>query len=125
LSAPRWPCDAPKQLDDARQPEYLQGRMRFRRLCLVALLACLVMNARTLAYASPPDPGWIDGLWDDADYDDVVILLVSSATEAIQDDTLPDGRSFLTVGGIATTTDDEPIVQPPPLSSRPRAPPAR
>ena len=27
-----------------------------------------------LAYASPPDPTWIPGLYDDADYDDVVGL---------------------------------------------------
>jgi hypothetical protein len=27
-----------------------------------------------LAYASPPDPTYISGLWDDGDYDDVVTL---------------------------------------------------
>ena len=30
-----------------------------------------------LAYASPPDPSWIPGLYDNADYDDVVVLVTS------------------------------------------------
>jgi hypothetical protein len=37
-----------------------------------------------MAYASPPDPGYIAGFWDDGDYDDVVILVaaLSSITES-------------------------------------------
>ena len=40
-----------------------------------------------LAYASPPDPTWIPGLYDNADYDDVVGLVtdqtgVSSSSQA-------------------------------------------
>jgi hypothetical protein len=31
-----------------------------------------------LAYASPPDPAWVPGIYDDADYDDVVGLVVSA-----------------------------------------------
>jgi hypothetical protein len=34
------------------------------------------------AYASPIDPTWIDGFWDDGDHDDVVILVTSMATAA-------------------------------------------
>src|SRR5438094_3940635 len=30
-----------------------------------------------LAYASPPDQTWIGGFYDDADYDDVVLLATS------------------------------------------------
>ncbi len=30
------------------------------------------------AYASPPDPSWIPGIYDDADYDDVVTLATSA-----------------------------------------------
>ena len=42
-------------------------------LLLLVLLACV-----PLAHAIPPDPAWIPGLYDDADYDDVVWMLVSS-----------------------------------------------
>jgi hypothetical protein len=44
-------------------------------LALTALLAALT----PLAFASPPDPTWIAGVWDDGDHDDAV-LLVSQAT---------------------------------------------
>ena len=43
---------------------------------LVVALASLAL----LAYASPPDPTYIGGVWDDADYDDVVVLAVSSTS---------------------------------------------
>jgi hypothetical protein len=49
--------------------------MRRRRhgpiLCVIAL--CFVLNP--LAAASPPDPTWIPGLYDAADFDDVVIQI--------------------------------------------------
>jgi hypothetical protein len=41
---------------------------------IVALLAVLV----PLAQASPPDPTYLAGIWDNADYDDIVILVTSS-----------------------------------------------
>jgi len=41
------------------------------------LLATLVMLT-PLAYASPPDPTWISGVFDDDDNDDVVFLITSS-----------------------------------------------
>jgi hypothetical protein len=40
----------------------------------VAVLSVLV----ALAYATPPDPTYLAGFWDNADYDDVVILVTSS-----------------------------------------------
>jgi hypothetical protein len=42
---------------------------------LTAILAVLI----PLAYASPPDPTWIAGIYSDADYDDAVVALVSVA----------------------------------------------
>jgi hypothetical protein len=42
------------------------------------LLAPLVWLA-PLASASPPDQTWIGGFYDDADYDDVVLLALSLA----------------------------------------------
>jgi len=50
-----------------------------RRVSALALLiAAMVCALVPLAYASPPDPTYLSGIWDDADYDDVVILVTSS-----------------------------------------------
>ncbi len=44
----------------------------------LALLLVLGLNGlRALASASPPDPPWVPGLYDDADYDDVVLAVLS------------------------------------------------
>jgi hypothetical protein len=49
-----------------------------RRLLTLLLLVPFVSLA-PLAYASPPDQTWIDGFYDDADYDDVILLALSLA----------------------------------------------
>lgn len=52
-----------------------------RRIPLLTLLAALltVLVALTaLAYASPPDPTWVSGFFDDDDSDDAVFLITSS-----------------------------------------------
>jgi hypothetical protein len=51
--------------------------MRARVLGVVVLVALLV-GLVPLAYASPPDETWLPGLYDNADYDDVVIALTST-----------------------------------------------
>jgi hypothetical protein len=43
----------------------------------VLVLAALLVGLVPVAYASPPDQTWLAGLYDDADYDDVVIALIS------------------------------------------------
>jgi hypothetical protein len=45
---------------------------------IVPLLVAVIMAWMALAYASPPDPSYIGGFWDDGDYDDVVILATSA-----------------------------------------------
>jgi hypothetical protein len=40
---------------------------------LLAIALCVLLNP--LAAASPPDPTWIPGLYDAADFDDVVIRI--------------------------------------------------
>ena len=47
------------------------------RVLLVALLLAVPAALPALAYATPPDPSWINGMYDDADYDDVVVLVTS------------------------------------------------
>jgi len=47
---------------------------------LVALLILIAIAALTpLAHASPPDPTWVAGLWDDGDHDDVILLVCATA----------------------------------------------
>jgi|SRR5215469_12968337 len=43
-------------------------------VAIVALPAVLI----ALAYASPPDPSWIKGIYDDGDFDNVVVLITSA-----------------------------------------------
>ena len=50
---------------------------RCRQGVALALLSVLVLLG-TLAHASPPDATWIGGLWDDADFDDVVNCVTSA-----------------------------------------------
>ena len=50
------------------------------------LLVCLV-SLTSLAYAIPPDPTWMDGFFDDLDFDDVVVSL-SWAAWAVEGDPL-------------------------------------
>ena len=50
--------------------------MRPARALALPLLACLIS---VLAYASPLDPTWTVGFYDDADGDDIVVSLTSAA----------------------------------------------
>jgi len=45
---------------------------------LVVLLLVLVSGLSTFAHATPPDPVWIDGIYDDADFDDVAWTLTNA-----------------------------------------------
>ena len=49
------------------------------------LLVLLIIIPVTLAHASPPDQTWLAGVYDQADFDDVVGLLTSAleATDSI------------------------------------------
>jgi hypothetical protein len=46
------------------------------RLPAVAL-GFLLLVLPVLAYTRPPDPTWIGGIYDDADYDDVVTVITA------------------------------------------------
>ena len=49
----------------------------------ILLLAALLLTLTPLAYAGPPDPTWVVGVWDDDDFDDVVGY-ITSATALLQ-----------------------------------------
>jgi hypothetical protein len=42
------------------------------------LLACLILALTPLAFADPPDPTWLGGYWDDDDFDNIVVFLLST-----------------------------------------------
>jgi hypothetical protein len=56
-------------------------------LVLVALVVVLL----PLAYASPPDSSWINGLYDDADGDDAIVVVTSgdAASDGPEADVAP------------------------------------
>ena len=43
------------------------------------MLALALVSLTPVAFATPPDQTWLPGLYDDADYDDVVLLITSSS----------------------------------------------
>ncbi len=47
------------------------------RLPLALILVSALGVVASLAYASPPDPTWIAGIYDDDDFDDVVLAVTS------------------------------------------------
>jgi hypothetical protein len=49
----------------------------------VFVLVALMVTLTGAAYATPPDPSWIPGLYDDDDFDNVVDFITSSAGLAI------------------------------------------
>ena len=87
-------------------------------LCLVAAILALA----PAAHASPPDQTWIAGLYDNADFDDVV-LLITSAPGAIQPSTVWSLRPVASVVGLVTPMDTEPRPLGPPSPALSRAPP--
>src|SRR5262245_54098760 len=50
---------------------------------LVLVLVALIITLTGVAYASPPDPTWISGLYDDDDFDNVVDFITSSSGVAV------------------------------------------
>lgn len=54
------------------------------RLTLVLILVASLATLAPLAYSSPPDPSWIPGVYDDDDFDNVVITLTSNNKGAFE-----------------------------------------
>lgn len=52
---------------------------------LILLLFCCVASVTALAYANPPDPIWIPGVYDAADEDDAVEGITGAAWVAAVD----------------------------------------
>jgi hypothetical protein len=87
------------------------------------LLVVLALTALTpLAHATPADPTWLPGCWDNSDHDDVVILASSviGTADAQSDSSL--GIIFVSFSA-PRNIEDGILAQPSPPSLGPRAPP--
>ena len=93
-----------------------------RRVSLVVLLLGVLIALTPLAHASPPDPTWIPGFYDDADYDDVVLAVTGAVAAGESGVVDPAGPGAVCVGPLIPSG-------PQPASARaldahpPRAPP--
>ena len=86
-------------------------------------LCVLISSLSILAYASPPDPSWVRGVYDDADFDDVVCLILANA--GLVDDSAPrEGRPDFVLIGAEVPPDDLSVASFSLSSPQPRAPPA-
>lgn len=96
--------------------------MRGHRLLLLGLLLA-VGSLRVLAFASPPDPLWVPGVYDAADYDDVIATVLS--LDGLRDAILP--AIARPTPAVAPSFAPAAAAPPAPLraSAQSRAPPVR
>jgi hypothetical protein len=74
---------------------------------LVIVMVTMVAALAPLASATPPDQTWIAGIYDNADFDDVVLLIASSVGLAAPPGPLESKASFPSVE-LAPRPDDWP-----------------
>src|SRR5262245_10460105 len=98
---------------------------------LVGLLSDVLLGVATLiipmlllvlAYASPPDPAWISGVYDDADGDDVIVQVTSAVGHVPVDLSFDVGPASVEAEDVPSIL-DEFFVSLSPFPSPPRAPP--
>jgi len=88
---------------------------------VAVLLVVIVAALAPATYADPPDPNWLGGLWDNDDFDDVVILLDGTVAivQPFTVDATPPGEV------VAVVAWAEPLAVPAAVdaTASPRAPP--
>jgi len=90
----------------------------------VALLVVVVLiSLVALAHASPPDPDWLGGIWDNGDYDDI-ILLVTSGVGIADSHTIDEVRPIVLVAPLVSPPDRNRLPARPLFASPTRAPPS-
>jgi hypothetical protein len=93
-----------------------------RMVWVAGLLVALIVVLAPMAWASPVDPTWTKGVYDDADFDDVVSYLTSGMSGVLD-------SPVVDVIAVTTFVEAAPLLYDlfpefPPASSRsPRAPP--
>jgi hypothetical protein len=97
--------------------------MRSRRVVATLLLGVL-LALPPCAHASPTDPTWIPGFYDDNDYDDV-ILFITGAVSAV-DSQFAEPIGFIRVClGLITPSSSQAVAGRPLHSLSTRAPPSQ
>jgi hypothetical protein len=92
------------------------------RRFLLLVLAGAVLALTPVAQASPPDQTWIAGLYDNADYDDVVRAITGSVA-SLEPRLVPDSRSLDTAVAVVTQIAESPRATRPVSSNHTRPPP--
>jgi hypothetical protein len=91
----------------------------FRALVTVSLIALAALTP--LAHASPVDPTWVAGFWDNGDFDDVVLFICGIAADLIAPPTSPRDTDEIGAGIQLTEPTKPPLANP--SSTLSRAPP--
>jgi hypothetical protein len=97
-------------------------RTRLSPIVLALVLVALMLTLTPLAYADPPDPTWIPGLWDDDDFDDVVNY-VTSAAGLVHGPVTCELRPVALPAVLRLPPADAAVASAPRSASSPRAPP--
>ena len=92
------------------------------RIFLVVLLLCSSISVTPLAFAYPPDPSWISGIYDGDDQDDAVSL-VTSASSTVARPPLDSSRPLTVQVGSAVRPHECVLVDGERSSVHTRAPP--
>jgi len=100
----------------------VRDRLPLSQILPIVLVLALGMLA-PLAHASAPDPSWIAGIYDAADYDDIVVL-VTGATGALSPLQAADLDPFLQAVGQLAPRPDDTAASCPVSAFLPRGPPS-
>ena len=99
-----------------------EPRCAMRRAFSIYLpIAFTLVLLPAIAFASPPDPSWVRGIYDDADFDDVVCLII--ANPGLVDDVASvEGRPDFVLMGAKVLPDDRSVALFSVSASLPQAP---
>ena len=89
---------------------------------VVPSLVAAILALAPAAHASSPDQSWIAGLYDNADFDDVILFITSGLGDA-QPSLLWSPRVVALVVGLVSPVDTAAPALSPPSPARGRAPP--
>src|SRR3984893_3145580 len=92
-------------------------------LAILPVLLVAITALTPLAYASPPDASWVQGIYDDADFDDVVVF-IASGSAVVELFLQLDLRLVLPLAGHTAPPEQDAVLALFRSSLQPRAPPA-
>ena len=107
-----------------RAPVPFKDRPMKMRWLLVVVLIGLLFVLSPMAFASPPDPSWLGGFWDDADFDDVILHLTWCCPALSSGQPSFDATAGATVIGLVLDRHEDPLPGSSSFSHDTRAPPA-